>query len=511
MRAAALAVVVLVSGAAPQVTAAQAAPARVEPVEIAEVGLLGTPQVPADRVRVGRALAAQNGPAAREEVSGYSRLDSEVFAPAVGQRPYESAAVTPVEGYGVVDAAGVRMFAVSGTNFNHPVGQAQYALANLNSHRLTGNPAYLRIAVTNAERLLERRVESADAWYFPYEFDFALYGNRNMMMRAPWYSAMAQGQVLSTFVRLHEVTGDERWRSAAEATFRSLTYLPAGDLPYVTFVDGTRLWLEEYPRGLADLGEQVFNGHNFAVYGLIDYWALTADPTAADLIRGAAATIKDTGLTGFRKPRALSLYALTSTTQNAKYHQIHVEQALHLWGFTRDPVFLAVASAFRDDYPLPTVGGTMRATRRTSTIYQVDSAMRVVRSKEVSFSRDTQAPADRRQRVTGGPVAFRVTAGSYKNWWFPEGVGTTWLLGAKDVHEYRPQARVQIAAGGYSAYRLDAAGGVAGAKTVSFTRATSAPAVRSGIVQGRQAYYFAVGAFAGHWLPAGPRLALSGP
>jgi hypothetical protein len=491
------------AGAAPRAAAAPSA-------EPPEHGLLGTPLAPADRVRVNRTMDAQDGPAARERVTGYTALDSTLFAPPAGQRAYESAEVTPVGGFGVVDATGVRMFSLSGTLYNHPVAQAQYALANLNSHRLTGTPAYLATAVRNAERLLERRVDSGGASYFPYEFDFALYGKTSKMMRAPWYSAMAQGQVLSTFVRLHQVTGEQRWMTAAEATFHSLTFAPAEGLPYVTFVDGQRrLWLEEYPRGGTILGERVLNGHNFAIHGLVDYWGATADPAAAELIQGATATIKDTGRTAFRKVDAMSLYALGDTVQNAKYHQIHVEQALLLWRYTSDPYFIGMAADYRADYPLPTVSATVRVTPRTSVAYQLDSAMRIVRTKSVSFSRDSQAPVDRRQRVTGGPIALRVTAGSHTNWWFPEAVGTTWLLGAHDVHEYSPQPRLVIAAGSYSAYRLDAAGTVAGATTVQFGRETSAPTVRSAIVQGRPAYLFTVGTFAGHWLPAQPAVTVS--
>jgi hypothetical protein len=53
----------------------------------------------------------------------------------------------------------------------------------------------------------------------------------------------------------------------------------------------------------------------------------------------------------------------------------------------------------------------------------------------------------------------------------------------------------------YSAYRLDSAGNVAGSKTVYLSRNSTAPTSYSGFVQGRPAYYLAVGAFAGYWVP----------
>jgi len=47
------------------------------------------------------------------------------------------------------------------------------------------------------------------------------------VLRAPWYSGMAQGLAISLFSRLSVVTGEARWRQAATATFDSLLIPPS--------------------------------------------------------------------------------------------------------------------------------------------------------------------------------------------------------------------------------------------------------------------------------------------
>lgn len=242
---------------------------------------------------------------------------------------------------------------------------------------------------------------------------------------------------------------------------------------------------------------------------MLDYWSLTGNAAALRLAKGAIATVKGTATNGFRRAGASSLYSLRHRTPANTYHQMHIEQFLQLWQFTHDVFFVTTATAYRADYPNPPTAGQLRATPRTSTIYQVNSSMRITRSARVHFSRATHAPVDRRQRITGGPIALRVSKGPYTNWWFPEAYGVTWLLGAKDTHGYAPDAHVWFAPGTYSAYRLNAAGAIAARRTRRFAARSSAPTAVSGIVQGRPAYYFTTGTYAGYWLPMASGITVS--
>lgn len=162
--------------------------------------------------------------------------------------PYALTTPVPRVDTGVHDAEGVRMFLVGTKQYDHPVAQAQYGLANLDSYRLTQDATYLNRAIAQAQRLVDTKVESRGAWFYPYPFDFSVHGLAADTMRAPWYSGMAQGQALSLFVRLYQVTGNADWRVAADQTVLSFTLPVVDGLPSIVHVDSSdHLWIDEYP------------------------------------------------------------------------------------------------------------------------------------------------------------------------------------------------------------------------------------------------------------------------
>lgn len=248
-----------------------------------------------------------------------------------------------------VDADGVQLYDRDGERFFHPVGMAQYGLAAVHGYQETGNPEYLRRAEANASKLIEEGVRARGAMYFPYRFDFRLHGDDDDVMSAPWYSAMAQGQALSLFVRLLEVTGEERWREAADDAFLTFTLAretAAGEEPWTVFVDESRyLWLEEYAK---DPPMRVLNGHIFAIYGLYDYHRLTGDHRAAELFDGAVTTIRHYA-DDFRVPGDVSFYCLRVRAQSEKYHRTHVGQLDTLSALTGDAFFAEVTDAYARD------------------------------------------------------------------------------------------------------------------------------------------------------------------
>lgn len=444
-------------------------------------------------------------------LSGY-RTSTTPFLPiAVGKRPYESTTLTRAGGYGTVDATGVRMFRFGDdtTLWNHPVGQAQYILNNLNSYRLNPDPRYLDIATKNAQRLVDRRVESADAWYYPYDFDFAVHGDTTQTLRAPWYSGMAQGLALGAFTRLFQVTKDPRWLEAADRTYLSLVQAPKGDAPFASWIDGGgRVWFEEYPRYPVSHGERVLNGHIYAMFGVHDYWQLTGQRAdVARILSGALYTVGATNPAEFRRPNWASVYSLFHQKPTVSYHAVHIRQFLILWRMTKNPRWAVTANTYRSDFPQKNVAGSAIITAGTKTIYRLDSQWRVVATRKVTFARQTSAPYATRHRIQGGPRAMRISAGTYTGWWFPEAYGVAYPRGAVDVHAFDPKVRLVFGAGKtYTAYRLDYRGLVVGTKRLTVTRQTSAPATSNAVVQGRPAWRIGAGALAGYYVPFQSRL-----
>lgn len=281
---------------------------------------------------------------------------------APGERPYALARRAPYRLRGPVDSEGVPLFAFGGDQTYHPVKIAQQALSDLESYRSGGGAHFLDRARREVNRLVREAVTTRDALYYPYRFDFPLGGDTSDMMVAPWYSAMAQGQVLSALVRLFEATDDERLREPMQLTFESFLRLREEGEPWTVFVDEDGyLWFEEYAK---DPPMRVLNGHIFAMFGLYDYHRLTSHSLAAKLFRGGAATVARYGA-DFRDPGGISRYCLrVPSIRNEKYHLIHQEQLRLLTAMTDDPSFARLADQLAADHVVRPPTLALRVRRR---------------------------------------------------------------------------------------------------------------------------------------------------
>jgi hypothetical protein len=97
-------------------------------------------------------------------------------------------------------------------------------------------------------------------------------------LRAPWVSAMAQGEAASLLVRLHKASGEERYADAARRALRLLE-VPTEEGGTSSPLDG-RPFPQEYPTSPPSF---VLNGAMFAMWGWHDV-ALALDDSDA---RGA--------------------------------------------------------------------------------------------------------------------------------------------------------------------------------------------------------------------------------
>jgi hypothetical protein len=265
-------------------------------------------------------------------------------------RPYRTAA--PRKDNGLHDAAGVRMKKLNGRQWDHPVVQAAYGLQNLWTWETTHDPFFLDRARAQAERLVTRRTEARGAWFLPYPFEF-LSPSHHMVMKPPWYSAMAQGEALSLFSRLAGTAGlptraRHSYRRAAERVFAAMNLGPQRR-PWVTHLDDHQhLCLEEYPQNPDRRSDFTFNGHNYAAIGLWDYHALTGSQRAAQLFDGAlTTTIRYAKV--LRRPGDYSSYCRHHDIRSAKYHHVVTRQLRMLHVISGNSVFARIADEFAHD------------------------------------------------------------------------------------------------------------------------------------------------------------------
>jgi hypothetical protein len=368
-------------------------------------------------------------------------------------------------------------------------------------YRLTGNIAYLDRAKRNAERLLSRATRSGPALFFPYPYPFRVHGNADEILRAPWYSAMAQGQALTAFVRLFEATGDERWRDAAEATFESFRILGPRATPWVVRLDRSGyLWLEEYP--LPGRPDQTINGHLFAAIGLYDYWLLTRDPDAKQLVEGALATVRY-HLAAWRRPGWVSRYCLTHGVQSTHYHTVHAQLANDIYHLTGSVWWARLEDMLIEDYPDDeSVHGPVGFAAGRHVGYRFDRSGRIVATKVVTLARPSGAAASARRRVYGrAGVYLQIQGGAFDGYLVQERSRLSYIRGIVYRIDWDPTRAVTLRRGTYTAYDYGPSGVVA-QRSVTIRRTTAMRTNGRAIILGRLHYRMEGGLLDGLWLPA---------
>ncbi len=439
-------------------------------------------------------------------VSGWTIRD----VPA-GQRPYQATKARSLVDTGLHDAHGVRKVVVAGRTYDHPVAQAQLALAMLDGYRVTKDRRYLTVALANAQRLIDTKVVdtsvvSDGAWFYPYRFSFSLHHYASFTMRPPWYSGMAQGLALSLFSRLAETTGASTWRVAADRTFASFLVPRRSTGPWVVELgsDGY-VWLEEYasPTG-SPAPDRTFNGHNFAVAGLYDFVALTQDARGARLLDGAMTSVL-VRMPLLRNTAWISHYCLAHLERlDAGYHAVQQLQLLWFHQFTGDARFARWADLLMADYPTPTAAGRVALLAGRHTGYRFDASGHVVGSTSVTLARTSSAPLNLRMRIRGqSGYWYHITSGALAGTWLRE-QSAQYLVGTRRLETYKLVRSMVLLAGAHvSAVQV---GGPVSAVLhdgiLSFPVRTAFTFDARGVVNGVDRIRISTGQWRGWWVRA---------
>src|SRR5580693_8210906 len=207
-----------------------------------------------------------------------------------------------------------------GLQYN-PIAIAQYGLGNYNLYRRNSH--------------LEQNPQGLSVWNHHFNWEY------RDTLRAPWYSALAQGQGISLLVRAHKESQATPYLHAAQralACFR----VPVKD-GGVAFTDESGdLWFEEY---IVSPPTHILNGFIWAAWGVYDYFLATEDPRMRELFSRAARTMLrnlDRYDLGF-----WSLYEQSGTrlpmVASPFYHQLHIVQLRVMHRLTGEDKFARVA------------------------------------------------------------------------------------------------------------------------------------------------------------------------
>jgi len=185
------------------------------------------------------------------------------------------------------------------------------------------------------------------ARFFPYSIDYQNHPNHFHYHYAPWYSGMAQGQILSVFARLYEITHTKKYLLICNEIFHSLTLLKGKQYsPWVMCVDQNKyLWIEEYP---SEKPCFTLNGMIFGIYGVYDYYRITKNQEAKKILQASLTTVKH-NLHKYRNKNEASYYCQVDQLKIIQYHDIVVGQLFQLYKITKDPFFHQQAELFESD------------------------------------------------------------------------------------------------------------------------------------------------------------------
>lgn len=251
------------------------------------------------------------------------------------------------------DAAGIPMLNYHGQiglQYN-PIAVAQWGLGNYNlycrpqsgeleAQREKRKRKFLAASIWLCEHLEQTPQKS---WVWNHHFDWEYRSH----LRAPWFSALAQGQGISLLVRAHRETGEAAYLEAARRAFASFTR--SVDEGGVTFTDACgNIWFEEY---LVRPPTHILNGFIWAAWGVYDYFLATGSSVARDLFAAAIHTMRanlhryDLGFwslyeqTRHEQTGGRHSCTLLPMVASPFYHRLHIVQLRVMHAMTRDEIF----------------------------------------------------------------------------------------------------------------------------------------------------------------------------
>lgn len=168
-----------------------------------------------------------------------------------------------------------------GLQYN-PTSICHYALGNHELYLRTGEEKHLQAFLRQADWLLENGVRQGAMLLWLFDFDNP-YDER---IKAPWKSAMVQGEAISVLLRAYQLTGQERYFTAAGQSLKSFYFtIEEGG---VVYRKGDFVFLEE---SVFEPPNHILNGGIFAMLGLYDYYRVTADKDALSLFNEVTSSL----------------------------------------------------------------------------------------------------------------------------------------------------------------------------------------------------------------------------
>ncbi len=239
-----------------------------------------------------------------------------------------------------LDSSGIPMLdyrGAIGRQYN-PIAIAQWGLGNHDLFLQTKESVRRDRFIAAADWLasnLETNSHGIFVWNHHFDWEY------RTRLKAPWYSALAQGQGISLLVRSHAFTGSPIHLEKARDAFGG--FLKSVDDGGLVFRDDAgHKWLEEY---IVSPPTHILNGFIWALWGVYDYFLATRDPAAEKLFADSIETLKsnlaryDTGFWSLYEQSGTLLPMVASPF----YHRLHIVQLRIMAKLANEPIFARYA------------------------------------------------------------------------------------------------------------------------------------------------------------------------
>jgi len=224
-----------------------------------------------------------------------------------------------------------------GLQYN-PIAIAQYGLGNYNFYCRTGEEKRKKKFLLVADWLVDNMEETPQGfqvWNHHFDWEY------RTPLKAPWYSALSQGQGISLLVRAHREIENPAYLEAAQRACE--TFFKTTDEGGVVYVDREGYtWFEE---AIVDPPTHILNGFLWASWGVYDYFLHTKDEEAKRLFDEAVRTLCanlprfDVGFWSLYEQSGTRMKMLASPF----YHSLHIVQLRVMHRLIGEPVFVQYA------------------------------------------------------------------------------------------------------------------------------------------------------------------------
>lgn len=220
-----------------------------------------------------------------------------------------------------------------GIQYN-PCAVAQYGLGALYDYAKNENIRSLDVALSMSNWLTEHITHIADdnnLFLWLYDFDLDAY-----KIKAPWQSALSQGQGISLLSRVHAITGNKKYSETASRAFQS--FLVDVEKGGVRRTVGRGVVFEEAPTTRLSC---ILDGYIFSLFGLTDLYTFLHHEGALREWNHAIETLEHI-LPQYEMrfwSRADLYNERPKMIASPFYHRLHVQQLKVLYRVTGKDIF----------------------------------------------------------------------------------------------------------------------------------------------------------------------------